>query len=219
MTQSPAARAPIDDYHPRLSGMRLIQICGVLLVIVLALVGISRTIGLDLYAFEAVIDEVRREKLPADGRSNLSGGAASITYTAGPSLNEMITDEDWGEGPNDGARWELRTPVLKGYNTVSLSHYIYVPALDNPAAVDNFVAKKDVEHEQMAGKPVGHEEITVDGRNGYLWEYEGRSGYWQYAAWFPQPVHTVRVECIAKRQRARFVQLCDETMRTLKFNQ
>jgi hypothetical protein len=43
----------------------------------------------------------------------------------------------------------------------------------------------------------------VDGRKGYVWNHGGRDGYWYYSAWFPQPVHSVRVQCIATRQTSR----------------
>ena len=62
------------------------------------------------------IDEVTGKQLPVDGRSNLTGNAASLTYTRGPGLHEFVTDEDWGAGPNDGARWELRSSFTRGYN-------------------------------------------------------------------------------------------------------
>jgi hypothetical protein len=57
----------------------------------------------------------------------------------------------------------------------------------------------------------------VNGRKGYVWDHGSDRGYWYYAAWFPQPVHTVRVECIAKKQVHRFKRLCTEAMRSLRF--
>lgn len=215
---SPPAPGGETEYQPRAGGLRFIRISAILLLIILALVGVSKYIGIDLYAFEAVIDEIRRDELPADGRSNLNGGAAALTYSAGPGLKEMITDEHWNEGPNDGARWELRSPITQGYNTISLAHYIFVPRLDNDAAITNFVAGKDREHTSLAdGKPVTKEELVVGGRKGYVWTHEGRDGYWFYSAWFPQPEHTVRFECIAKKQRVRFETLCAEALKSLVF--
>jgi hypothetical protein len=43
-------------------------------------------------------------------------------------------------------------------------------------------------------------------------------GFWYFAAWFPQRVHSVRVECIARRQSARFKRLCSEAMSSLRFH-
>ncbi|MDX6643611.1 MAG: hypothetical protein QOD76_1573, partial [Solirubrobacteraceae bacterium] len=52
----------------------------------------------------------------------------------------------------------------------------------------------------------------------YVWNHGSERGYWYYAAWFPQPVHTVRVECIARNQRDRFKRLCAEAVGSLKFH-
>jgi hypothetical protein len=175
-------------------------------------------VGFDVAAVPAAVQELTSEKLPVDGRSNLTGGAASLSYTAGDGLRELRTDQDWGEGPDDGARWELRSSFTKGYNVVSLSHYVFKPRLDDPAAVAAFVADKDREHARLAGDPVEHAERVVDGRKGYVWEHDGRGGEWHFAAWFPQPVHSVRLECIAKRQEARFKRLCAEAMASLRFH-
>ena len=85
------------------------------------------------------------------------------------------------------------------------------------AAVAAFVAAKDREQSRIAGFRVSHRERVVDGRTGYVWEYRSHRGYWQFAAWFPQPVHSVRVECIAKTEVARFERLCAEAMGSLRF--
>jgi hypothetical protein len=152
------------------------------------------------------------------GGRTFTGNAASFSYTTGPDLREFVTDEDWDAGPNDGARWELRSSFTKRYNVVSLAHYIFEPHIDDPTAVADFVADKDREHERLAGFDVTHTERVVDGRKGYVWNHGSHSGYWYYAAWFPQPVHTVRVECIARKQRERFERLCSEAMRSLDFH-
>ena len=80
-----------------------------------------------------------------------------------------------------------------------------------------FIEKKDGEHETLAGSPVTHTERVVDGRRGYVWNHGSASGYWYYAAWFPHPGHTVRVECIARRQEERFRRLCAEAVGSLEF--
>ena len=118
------------------------------------------------------MDEVTQKRLPVDGRSNLTGNAASLTYAPGPDLKELVTDEDRGAGPNDGARWELRSSFTKGSNAVSLAHYVFTePRRDDPAAVARFVAGKDREHSRIAGRRVSHTERVVDGRRGYVWTH------------------------------------------------
>lgn len=82
----------------------------------------------------------------------------------------------------------------------------------------DFVAGKDREHSRIAGEKVSHTERVVDGRKGYVWTHGNSRGYWHYAVWFPQPVHTIRVECIAKKQESRFRRLCSEAVESLEFH-
>lgn len=158
------------------------------------------------------------EELPADGRSNLHGGAASLAYTPEPGLREFITDQDFDAGPDDGARWELRAGRAPRRDALTLSHYIFDdPPLDSPAGVRAFVADKDAEHADLAGAPVTHTTREIGGRTAYVWEHRTRNGYWYFTAWFPAPVHTVRLECIARREQPRFQRLCAQAVRTLRF--
>jgi hypothetical protein len=164
------------------------------------------------------VEKATAKHLPVDGRSNLTGGAASLTYTRGPGLVELVTDEPPLAGPHDGARWELRTTFTKGYNTLTLGHYVVRPRLDSPAAVAAFVAKKDRAHTRLAGVPADHTTLEVDGRTGYVWTHGSRDGYWYFSAWFPHPEHSIRVECVARRQAPRFQRLCAEAMGSLEFH-
>lgn len=198
---------------------RRTRIAAILGGVLAGLIAAASAGGVDLAAVPAAVQQLTSDNLPVDGRSNLTGGAATLTYTPGDGLRELRTDQDWDEGPDDGARWELRSSFTKGFNVVSLSHYVFMPRLDDPAAVAEFVAGKDREHAQLAGTRVKHTQRIVDGREGYVWEYEGRRGYWEFAAWFPQPVHTVRVECIARKEAERFKRLCAEAMSSLRFRQ
>ncbi len=120
-------------------------------------------------------------------------------------------------GPNDGARWELRTPFTEGYNALTLAHYIFEPRLDDAAAIADFVARKDRDHSRLAGRRVTHTVRVVDGRKGYVWDHRIRGGFWYFTAWFPQPVHSVRLECTSRSQVGRFKRLCAEAIRSLKF--
>lgn len=214
---APSAAAP-GGLRYAISGVRLIRISGVLLAGMLALVVVTSAAGFELTSLRLAVDEATAKQVPVDGRSNLTGNAASLTYTPGRGLHEFITDEDWGAGPNDGARWELRSSFTKNQNVVSLAHYIFEPRLDDPAAVAKFVAGKDDEHSRMARHRVRHTKRVVDGRTGYVWTHGNRFGYWHYAVWFPHPVHTVRVECIAKQDVERFKRLCDEALESLEFH-
>ena len=194
----------------------LIRLSAILLVVLTTLVTVTAAAGFDLTSLGVKATTV--ERVPADGRSNLNGNAASLTYARAPDLREYIADEHWDAGPNDGARWELRSSRARG-NVLSLAHYIFTePRLDNAAAVADFVAEKDGEHADSAGRRVTHTERVVDGRKGYVWTHIGRGGYWLYAAWFPHPVHSVRFECVAKKELPRFKRLCAEAMSSLKFH-
>ena len=209
-----AARGSLRD---ALSGLGLVRISAVLLALTAALVGASTATGVELTTVRLAVEQATAKHLPVDGRSNLNGGAASLTYTPGPGLVELVTDEAPLAGPYDGARWELRSPYTSGYNTLTLGHYVVRPRLDDPAAVAAFVADKDRAHSRLAGARVSHATRTVDGRTGYVWTHGSPTGYWYYAAWFPHPEHSVRVECIARRQAPRFKRLCAEAIGSLEF--
>ena len=218
---SPTAGAepPRGGLRYAISGFALTRISGMLLIPMVTLAVIAASAGFDLSTLRLAIEEAQAKELPVDGRSDLTGNAASVTFSPGPGLKELVRDEDWGGGPNDGALWELRSPFREGRNNVSLAHYVFVdPRLDNDQAVADFVADKDDEHSRAAGHRVSHTEQVFDGRKGYVWEHANRRGGWQYAAWFPQPVHSVRLECIADSQEDRFRRLCDEAKKSLRFH-
>jgi len=201
-----------------ISGLGLIRLSAMLLVAMVALVTTAAAAGFELTSVRLAVDEATAKRLPVDGRSNLTGNAASFTYTPGPDLREFVTDEPPLAGPDDGARWELRSSFTKGYNVITIGHYIVEPRLDDRAAVAGFLADKDRAHSRLAGFRVTHTERVVDGRKGYVWNHGSRDGYWSYAAWFPQPVHSVRVECVARKQTGRFKRLCAEAIRSLEFH-
>ena len=202
--------AALERGRSRPSRRSLVRMVAVVLgVVVLALTAASAA-GVDLLR--------RAEHLPADGRSNLSGGSASLRYTPAPGLRELVTDEDFDAGPHDGARWELRSARSAGYNALTLSHYVFDdPPLDGLAAVRAFVAGKDAEHAKLAGAPVSHTTRVVGGRTGYVWKHYTTNDTWYFTAWFPQPVHTVRLECIARSRQPQFERLCGEAVRSLAF--
>ena len=215
---TPGRSATRSSRRYAISGLGLVRIAGMSLAALVALVVIATGVGFDLTTLRLAVDEAVAEQVPVDGRSNLSGKAASLTYTPAPDLREFITDEHWGAGPNDGARWELRSSFTRGYNVLSLAHYVFEPRLDGAAAVADFVADKDREHSRVAGFGVTHKERVVDGRMGYVWNHFSRRGDWHYAAWFPHPVHSVRVECVARTQMGRFKRLCAEAIGSLRFH-
>jgi hypothetical protein len=201
-----------------LSGLAVTRVSGMGVVAVITLVAVASAAGFEPSKLRLAVEQATAKQLPVDGRSNLAGNAASFTYTPGPGLKELIKDEHFDAGPNDGARWELRSSFTEGYNVLSLAHYVFVPRLDNAAAVAGFVADKDRYHSSVAGFPVTHTERVVDGRKGYVWNHHSRDGFWQYTAWFPQPVHSVRVECVTRTEARRFRRFCSEAIRSLEFH-
>jgi hypothetical protein len=215
----PAVPAARGSLRYTLGGRGLIRISAMLLALMGGLVVTATATGFELTSVRLALEEATAERLPVDGRSNLTGNAASVTYTPGPGLRELVRDQDFGAGPNDGAHWELRSKYTDGYNAVSLTHFIYDdPPLDDPAAVAGFIADRDGDHAGLAGFPVSHTERTVAGRKAYVWNHGSDNGVWYFSAWFPQPVHSVRLECIARSQEDRFRRLCSEALRSLEFH-
>jgi hypothetical protein len=80
------------------------------------------------------------------------------------------------------------------------------------------VAGKDDEHARIAGTRVSHTTRVVDGRTGYVWTHESGGGYWHHVVWFPGPVHSIRLECMANKEVARFKRLCAEAVASLRLH-
>lgn len=211
-------RPPRGTLRYTIGGVSLIRLSAILLACALALTAVGSAAGFDSTALRMLYDQKTAKQLPVDGGSNLTGGAASFTYTRGRGLHELVTDQHFGAGPYDGARWELRSSWTENLNVVSLASYIETPRLDSPAAVARFVARKDREHRGLAGHRLSHTVRVVDGRKGYVWNHGSDRGYWFFAAWFPRPGYTVRVECVAKKEKERFKRLCAEAMGSLRFH-
>jgi len=212
-----AAVAAGGSLRDAIGARSLIRISAVLLGLIAAGVTTGTAAGVELNT----LHRPAVERLPADGRSNLSGGAASLRYTNQAGLDEVVTDEHLGAGPSDGARWELRSSPADPYHAVTLSHYVFDdPRLDDEAAVAGFVAGKDADHSELAGSRVTHTERVVDGRRGYVWDHDLPGGGWNFTAWFPHPVDSVRLECYTRdrRQTDRFKRLCAEAVRSLSFS-
>lgn len=197
-------------------GLSLVRLSGMVLAAVVALTVTAGAAGYDLSTVRLAYQELFGHQLPVDGRSDLTQGAASITYTPRAGLHELVTDEHWTADPGDGARWELRSSFKAGDNHVSLASYVFAPRLDDAAAVADFVAGKDEEHERLAGAPVEHTRRRIDGHDAYVWEHDDRRGYWYRVVWVPAPVHSVRLECIARREVAVFKRLCAQATASLR---
>ena len=214
---SPGRRAARGSLRYALSGPGLIRISGMLLAAMVALVATAGAAGFELTSLRLAVEEVTAKRVPVDGRSNLTGKAASLTYTPGPDLRELVTDEHSLAGPNDGARWELRSSFSKGYNVVSLAPLHLraaarrrrgaggVPGRQGPRALPARRIPRDP-HGARRRRAQG---IRLGPRQ--------RRGYWYSTAWFPQPVHSVRLECIARGQTSRFKRLCAEAIASLRF--
>jgi hypothetical protein len=212
---SPERRPPRGTLRYTIGGVSLIRLTGVILAVLLGLVAVSTAAGIEPSKLRLAVFEATARQLPVEGRSDLTGGTASLTYTPSRDLREFVTDQHLGGGPFDGARWELRSSWRTGFNVVSLASF--VEPVDDPAAVAKFVAGKDDQHAGLAGYTVTHTTRVVDGHRAYVWNHDSNSGNWYYAAWFPQPGYSVRVECIAKEQKDRFKRLCAQAMRSLRF--
>lgn len=217
VTPPPPQRPTPGSLRHALSGVRLIRITGGMLMVMGALLMASVASGIELTSLRYGVEELTLEGRPVDGRSNLTGGAASIRYKPDGDLREFITDSHADPDSYAGSRWELRSKWTQGYNLVSLATYRPNPPVETPEGLAYFLARKDREHSLLAGWSVTHAELTVDGRKGYYWHHDSDRGYRYYAAWFPQAGSTVRLECIYKNERKKFERLCGEALRSLKF--
>jgi hypothetical protein len=221
-----AAAAPAAAPRPvrgtlryTLGGVGLVRLSAMMLGALLALVLATAAAGFELTSVRLAIDELTGKQLPVDGRSDLTGGAAYFRYTPDGDLREFNTDSQPDPESNHGSRWELRSKFTQGHNVVSLAYYRFDPPLRGRAAVADFLDRKDREHSALAGFAVTHTTHVFGGRKAYIWNHESDRGYWYYAAWFPRSHDRVRVECVARRQKAKFQRLCKEALDSLRFRE
>ena len=146
----------------------------------------------------------------ADGRSNLRGGGASITYTTAPGMYEY--GSAWTR--SDGTFWGVATPG--GDGQVELERFT-TPSLGTPQAVTSFLAAKSGENADIAGFVVHPRAVTVNGYHGYMWDYiSDKEDSWSRNIWFPGAHASYRLHCSAYPDaRVQTRKLCAEASKSL----
>lgn len=156
-------------------------------------------------------------RLPVDGKSNLTSNAASVEYPQGTAVSEFTEPGPAGE------TWTAYTQIDNPSSEVELWDRTDAKLTDE-AAITQFVAEKTVSNSETAGRNVDPKIVKVDGKRGYLWEYQSSpnsdsNGAKVVSLWVPGTQRSIRVRCemqLAELERAEA--MCNSAIKTLKIN-
>lgn len=147
----------------------------------------------------------------ADGIVGLGSGAITAAYT--PTGDERVL-----QGPHDGSgftsqEWVLRddpeTIVVRDYR------FSYSPVKDD-ATLEDYFATSSRDFFATVGHDVKPKEVTIDGRDGRIWETSGDTGGWMVLAEFPGSESTIRIRCNATSRESPVAAQCRQVLASMR---
>jgi len=161
-----------------------------------------------------------RTELTADGKSNLPGGGASLTYKPIQDDFEVSGDGNLGGGPHDGATWDVEhwNPDGNGRTMMEVKEYIFEPKPTTPARIKSYVRADERWNTKQVGHSVKTKRETLDGRTAYTWEFINSDNDWVHYTDAFALTHSYRLYCITPVDNSNnFRQRCRNALATIKF--
>lgn len=157
------------------------------------------------------------EWLAADGRSNMPGGLATLSFTPLPGQRELVRSRSV-DAPHDGSEWFVSMPDSSetGSNYAVLAYYVFKPPLDTDAAMREARAAEQRNASNMAADPIVFKTIDVDGRRADEFRFTMPGGDRALRVWIFGPVHSFRFDCRVGAGQDRLWRQCDELLESLK---
>ena len=188
---------------------RLLRVGFVLIAMALVVKGPIRD------AFERVAPvEISAGSAKVDGTVNSEGSNVSATYT--PAGGETANRSARNGVEFRGSEWNL----VKGDEIISVRDYRFDHSpIKDRATLESYYAATANQVNMKSGHDIKAEPITVDGRDGRVWESRADDGRWVLLAEFPGDPHTIRMECNAASVESVIVKQCREVLRTLRFGE
>lgn len=152
----------------------------------------------------------------ADGKSNLPGRYASLSYSVLSNESEWANRQNI-ESPYDGSVWGVSRATADGASYIMLSHYTFVPPIKTAAERETFA---DSVVDSLGAKPGTTPErstITVDGRNGYEYRFVKATGSKAIVTYFLGDKHSYRFDCDAAEDDSEFYSTCERAQQMLRF--
>ena len=128
----------------------------------------------------------------ADGRSNLPGGLATMSFTPLPDQRELVRSRSV-DAPHDGSQWFVSMPDSSETrsNYAVLAYYVFKPPLDTDAAMREARAAEQRNASNMAADPIVFKTIEVDGRRADEFRFTMPGGDRALRVWIFGPVHVI----------------------------
>lgn len=152
----------------------------------------------------------------ADGKSNLPGRYASLSYSVLSNESEWANRQNV-DNPYDGSVWGVSRETTDGASYMMLSHYTFVPPITTAAERETFA---DSVTDSLGAKPGTTPErstITVDGRDGYEYRFVKATGSKAIVTYFLGDKHSYRFDCDAAEGDDEFYTTCERAQQTLSF--
>ena len=215
---SPDGARRAGSLRDALSGRGLIRISGMLLAAMVALVATAGAAGFELPTLRLAVDEATAKRLPVDGRSNLTGGPPRSPTRPARTCTSWSRTSLPLAGPNDGARWELRSSFTKGYNVGDARALHRRAAARRRRRLSRLPGRegsRPLPARRFPRDPHGARRRRAQGLR--LGPRQPRAATGTSRPGSRSRCTRVRVECVARRQTARFKRLCAEAIDSLEF--
>lgn len=158
-----------------------------------------------------------QREIPVDGKSNLPGDLALVTYKPAEHQFESVSEDEPTGYAQGGLNWSLSRWTPTGRSIIGLRQSTGEPRLTSEARIRRFIKIKADENNEIAGAVVPYREIAIGHRRAFLWTYHDRQNWWHLRAWFPGK-HSFRYSCRKMPDDpVDFETQCIETLRTIKF--
>lgn len=152
----------------------------------------------------------------ADGKSNLPGRYASLSYSVLSNETEWANKQSI-DSPYDGSVWGVSRASSDGASYIMLSHYTFVPPITTAAERETFA---DSVVDSLGAKPgttPKRSTITVDGRDGYEYRFVKATGSKAIVTYFLGDKHSYRFDCDAATGDDEFYTTCERAQQSLRF--
>jgi hypothetical protein len=159
--------------------------------------------------------------LPLDGRSNLPGGLASLTYTPAAKQFEELGSADTDFGATGGAKWTVSRWGPHGLSFFGVQKVQWSEPIETKAEIVAWLRKENAKYSGYAGRWVTYHRSKFNGHRAYIWQFQIAGGGWRYAAWILHKSEALDFICAAAPgdpQLGAFQGQCNEAMKSTKID-
>lgn len=155
---------------------------------------------------------------PADGRSQLPGGRASLNYEPLPRQQEKVNVgySSNGRPAWTGTMWGVVTPGERSF--ITIFEQKFEPALP-PEMLGGALGAYNSDIARTTGEPTPYRTREIDGREAWVWRYRSDSGDRELQAWVVDLQYGHRLQCRAAPDEPEVWRQCEDALENLKFDE